>query len=372
MVSIRKKGSRTYRDLVLSVVEDLGLAARFQSAKKILIKPNLVASKTSSEGVTVDLNLIGALVEVINETSEAGIVVGETALMNTEEVFRNLNVYGLEEFGCSVENFEKGEWVQVEAPFALLFKRLLIPKTACESDLIINVSKMKTHELTGVTLGLKNFFGLLSSGGRRYAHTHDINKGIVDIYSYFGRKRNVVSIIDGLTALSGRSGPIFGTPVDMDCLVSSADTVQGDAAAALIMGALPSRIGHIRLASEVMEVDIKGMERASGVQKVDFNLPLLPEERPFRINAWLHGRFYKHPVQKDSRLCTSCRRCEGICPENIVRIEDGAFHYNPAGCAHCLCCVEACNTGAISSKMKNEYLFLTMRHGWKAIKALRG
>ncbi|MBI5344734.1 MAG: DUF362 domain-containing protein [Deltaproteobacteria bacterium] len=367
-----RKGLRTHRDLVLSVVEDLGLGVRFQSAKKILIKPNMVASKTSSEGVTVDLNLIGALVEVINEISEAEIVVGETALINTEEVFRNLNVYGLEEFGCSVENFEKGEWVQVQAPFALLFKKMLVPKTACESDLIINVSKMKTHELTGVTLGLKNFFGLLSGGGRRYAHTHDINRGIVDIYSYFGLKRNVISIIDGLIALSGRSGPIFGTPVDMDCLVSCEDTVRGDAAAALIMGAVPSRIEHIRLASEVMKVDIEGMEQSSGVKKVDFNLPLLSEERPFRINAWLHNKFYKHPVQKDSKLCTSCRRCESICPENIVRIEDSAFHYNSADCAHCLCCVEACNTGAITSKMKNEYLFLTMRQGWKAIKALWG
>ncbi|MDP2690330.1 MAG: DUF362 domain-containing protein, partial [Deltaproteobacteria bacterium] len=218
---------------------------------------------------------------------------------------------------------------------------------------------------------LKNFFGLLSNGGRRYAHMNGINRGIVDIYSYFEQEKKVVSIIDGLTALAGKSGPIIGKPLDMDCLVCGTDTVRVDAAAALIMGASPSRIEHIRLAAEVMGVDIEGMQRCPEVPEADFDLPLLPEDRPFRVNKWVHDKFYKYPVQKDSALCTECKRCESICPNNIVKIEGGAFRYDPANCVHCLCCVEACNHGAITARMKNEYLFLTLRQGWKAIKALR-
>lgn len=374
-VDVQRKGARTHRELVLSVVESLGLRACFRQARKILIKPNLVTSKTSSEGVTVDLELLRGLVEVIKEDSEAEIVVGEAALINTEEVFRNLGVYGLEASGCRVENFEKGEWVQVRPPFSLLFKKMLVPKTACGSDLIINVSKMKTHELTGVTLGLKNFFGLLSQGARRYAHMNDINRGIVDIYSYFEKEGKVVSVIDGLTALSGKSGPIIGKPVDMDIVVASTSTILGDAAAARIMGADPSGIGHIRLASEVMGVDINGADiNGAGLAgcaspEAGFDLPLLPEDRPFRVNVWLHHKFHKYPVQKDSGLCTTCRRCESICPKGIVTVEDGAFHYDSAECVHCLCCVEACNAGAISSRMKNEYLFRALKRGWKAIGA---
>ncbi len=36
-----------------------------------------------------------------------------------------------------------------------------------------------------------------------------------------------------------------------------------------------------------------------------------------------------------------------------------------------LCCVEACNTGATSSKIKNEHLFLALKQGWKIIKTIR-
>ncbi|MDP2689544.1 MAG: DUF362 domain-containing protein, partial [Deltaproteobacteria bacterium] len=133
MVSVQRKGSRPYRELVLSVVESLGLRARFRGAKKILIKPNLVTAKTSSEGVTVDLNIIRHLVEVINETSEAEVVVGESALIDTEDVFRKLDVYALEESGCRVEDLEKGEWEQVRPPNSQLFRKMLVPKTANES-----------------------------------------------------------------------------------------------------------------------------------------------------------------------------------------------------------------------------------------------
>ena len=356
---------------MLSIVNGLGLKVYFRQARKVLIKPNLVTSKSSAEGVTVDLELIKSLVELLNEESKAEIVVGEAALVNTEDVFKDLGVYGLEAAGCRVENLEKGEWVEVRPPYSLLFEKLLVPRRAFESDLIIDMSKMKTHELTGVSLGLKNFFGLLSQGGRRYAHMNGVNKGIVDIYSYFEKEKKVISIIDGLIALSGRSGPIIGKPIEMDCVVASTNAVLADAAAARIMGADPAAIGHIRLASEVMGIDLSEAASDYGAPEADFDLPLLPDERPFRINLWVHHKFHKYPVQKDSSLCTSCTRCESICPKGIVTIENGNFDYKRDECVHCLCCVEACNTGAITSRMKNEYLFRALKRGWKTIKAYK-
>src|SRR3989338_6079271 len=112
LVSVQRKGERTYRELMLSIVNGLGLKVYFRQARKVLIKPNLVTSKSSAEGVTVDLELIKSLVELLNEESKAEIVVGEAALVNTEDGFKDLGGYGLEAAGCRVENLEKGEWVE--------------------------------------------------------------------------------------------------------------------------------------------------------------------------------------------------------------------------------------------------------------------
>ncbi len=371
MVSIRRKGDGSYRDLMEKVARDLCLDELLDGARRVLIKPNFVTAKTSAEGVTVNLEVVGHLVEIINETCGAEVVVGETALIDTEEVFRSLGVYGLESYGCRVVNFESDEWVEVAPPAPLLLKRFLTPRTAVDSDVVINVSKMKTHELTGVTLGLKNFFGLLSAGGRRYAHKHDVNRAIVDVYSYYEGTRRMASIIEGLTALSGRSGPIIGTPVQADCLVSSTNTVAADAAGAAIMGAVPSQIEHIRLAAEFSGVDIDAPSEARVLKGQDFELPLLSGDKPFRVNVWLHDKFHKYPIQKDSGLCTDCRRCESICPKGLVAINDRRFSFAASECIHCLCCVEACNSGAIGSKMKNEALFLALRQGWNAMKTVK-
>ncbi len=372
MVKIQHKGAKTYGELVSCVVESLGFGPLLKDSKRILIKPNLVTAKTASEGVTTDVELIRHLVEAIRRISNAEIVVGESSLLDTEGVFKYLNVCALEEFGCRVENFDKGDWVEVRPPFSLLFKNFLIPKTAYESDVVINLAKMKTHELTGVTLGIKNFFGLLSGGGRKYAHICDINRGIIDVYSYFERNKTVVSIIDALVALSGRSGPIVGTPVKLDCLVAGTNTVLCDAAAVRIMGAEPVQIEHIRIAAEVLGVDIHGMQVDGDISRAEFELPLLAGREPFNAGVWLLRKvFYKYPVQKDPQLCTSCRRCESLCPRDLVTIENGTFGYASSDCVHCLCCVEACNTGAITYKIRNEFLFLLLRCCWRVLKTLR-
>ncbi len=373
MVHIQKKDSQTYEELVLSVLNNLNVGRNLRDAKKILIKPNLVTTKTASEGVTTDMNLLRSIIEVLGGFTKAEITVGENSLINTDEVFRFLDVYELEKSGCIVENFEENEWVKVRAPFGLLFESFLIPKTAYECDLIINVSKMKTHQLTGVTLGIKNFLGLLSEGGRKYAHLYDINKGIVDVYSYFERDKKIISIVDGLVALSGKSGPTTGTPVRLDYSIASTNTVHCDAAAVRMMGAAPLQIEHIRLASEVLGVDIKqtkpkGNSRGANLTppEINFNVPLVPARSRFRLDAWLFKNvFYKYPFQKDSQLCISCKRCKNICPKAIVTVERNAFEYNASECIHCLCCVEACNTGAISYKIKNRLLYILLRYCWR-------
>lgn len=379
MVHIRKKGSQAYDELVISTLNALNFEQVLKYAKKILIKPNLTTTKTASEGVTTDINLICSVVKTLKKLTEAQITVGEKALINTDEVFRFLGVYELEKAGCKVENFEEGEWVEVQPPFSLLFKKFLIPKTAYDCDVIINISKMKTHELTGVTLGIKNFFGLLTTGARQYSHLCDINKGIVDVYSYFEQNKKIISIIDGLVALSGKSGPIIGTPVKLDCLIAGINTVHCDAAAATMIGADPLQIEHIRLAAEVLDVDIRETKTNQNSHKgnsplpaIDFDIPLMPAAGRFKLDAWLFKNlFYKYPFQKDSSLCTSCRRCESICPKGIVTIEKNHFKYKSSNCIHCLCCIEACNTGAIAYRIRNRTLFMSMRCCHRALKYVK-
>jgi uncharacterized protein (DUF362 family)/NAD-dependent dihydropyrimidine dehydrogenase PreA subunit len=376
--TLQKKEDKSYGDIVHSIIARLELARLLADAKRILIKPNFVTAKSSHDGVTTSIDLIREIVKAVKEISTAEIVVGESSLLDTAAVFKYLNVYDLEKTGCRVENFDKGEWIDIEPPFSLLFNRILIPRLAHESDFIINVSKMKTHALTGVTLGIKNFFGLLSASGRRYAHLKDINKGIVDVYSYFEANKKMVSIIDALVALSGKSGPVAGYPVKPDYLIAGTSTILCDAAATIIMGAVPDEIPHLKMSAELFHIDltkslIDGKDFADSTKL--FEMPLMVKSAYPKwadIAQFLQTRlFYKYPVQKESQLCISCGRCGRICPKGIVSVNDRAFTYDRSECVHCLSCVEACNTDAITYKIKNKALFFLLRLCWRSLGAAK-
>jgi uncharacterized protein (DUF362 family) len=99
---------------------------------------------------------------------------------------------------------------------------------------------------TGVTLGMKNMFGLLPEKMKGLYHMKGMDKVIVDINTVL--KANF-TVIDGFVAMEGR-GPVHGSPVQMDVIISGTDPVATDATGARIMGFDPAQIEHIKWAHE--------------------------------------------------------------------------------------------------------------------------
>jgi uncharacterized protein (DUF362 family) len=151
-----------------------------------------------------------------------------------------------------VINFDAdGEgWVKVESPLRLALQRFRVARAVRDCDIIISAAKLKTHCDTGVTLSVKNLLGTISLQDRQAAHRTNIHKAIVDVYSYFSQNKRVVSVVDALWALDGRRGPITGTAVRLDLLVSGSDPLAVDAACVEIMGSSAQAIPHLALAQD--------------------------------------------------------------------------------------------------------------------------
>lgn len=127
---------------------------------------------------------------------------------------------------------------------------------------IISAAKLKTHSETGVTLGMKNMFGLLPDKFKAKYHTRGINRVVVDINTVF---RLALTVIDDFIAMEDR-GPVHGIPVQMDTILAGTDPVATDSTAARIMGFNPHNIAHIRMAHE------KGLGEIDDVEVVGDNI----------------------------------------------------------------------------------------------------
>jgi len=131
-------------------------------------------------------------------------------------------------------------------------KHLWLPRTILESDLVVSMPKIKSHHWSGVTLSMKNMFGVVP--GMRYGwpknilHWVGIQESILDICATVPLH---FVIADGVVAMEG-NGPLNGTARKMGKLVLSNDPVSADATCARLMGLEPNRVPHIREASRFL------------------------------------------------------------------------------------------------------------------------
>lgn len=117
-----------------------------------------------------------------------------------------------------------------------------------ESNVLIDIAKMKTHLLTTVTLGLKNNYGNLPRADKGVYHALDIDTVIADVNKAFP---TTLAIIDGTNAGEGESGPLTPDQIpDYNTVFASNDVACADAVATKFMGfENPMDIRHIRLAT---------------------------------------------------------------------------------------------------------------------------
>jgi hypothetical protein len=124
-----------------------------------------------------------------------------------------------------------------------------IPETVIDCDKLISVAAMKTH-VSGTTLGLKNYVGILPnhpSGIVRKGDIHkgDFQKGFIDLFSYHPAD---YVVIEGFWSTEG-NGPQWGENLQHNVVVASGDPVAADAVGSAVMGFNPIDMDYLHYAA---------------------------------------------------------------------------------------------------------------------------
>jgi uncharacterized protein (DUF362 family) len=112
--------------------------------------------------------------------------------------------------------------------------------------------KLKTHHWAGMTLSMKNLFGIVPGvkygWPKNFLHWRGIENSILDINSTI---RAHFAIVDGIVAMEG-NGPIQGKPKHCGVLVFGDDLVAVDSTCARIAELNPEKIGYLKIASQFL------------------------------------------------------------------------------------------------------------------------
>ena len=160
-------------------------------------------------------------------------------------------------------------------------RELYLPETVLDADLVVSMPKLKTHHWAGVTLSLKNMFGIVPGScygwPKNVLHWAGITRILLDINSTV---RPSFAIVDGIVGMEG-NGPMQGKPKPCGVLVMGDDPVAVDATCARIMGLVPERIDHLVQASYLLghlkEENIRQL--GESVPRVRTPFEVIPEFR---------------------------------------------------------------------------------------------
>ena len=173
----------------------------------------------------------------------------DTQLVISESGYASI----LRENAIRFMDLNRDELVQVDirASYSGL-KRLWLPRTVVRADFLVSMPKVKTHHWSGVSLSMKNMFGVVP--GSRYGwpknilHWNGIQQSILDICATVPVH---FVIADAIIAMEG-NGLLNGTPRPLGRIVLADDPVAADATCARLMGLEPDRVPHIREASKFL------------------------------------------------------------------------------------------------------------------------
>lgn len=346
----------TYETVRNSVDKALDLFPLEFQGKKVLIKPNVLRSSETKEGIVTHPALLRAVVEKVETLGPASIVVGDNP--------------GIFSYGANEESFEKTGLMEAAKGYyqnigtdALrvdfnpdFMPTVSISRIVMEADIVISLPKFKTHGLTVMTGAIKNSYGYLPGAQKAKLHKaagnpQRFHEVVVDV---FRLRPPDLFIVDAVVGMEG-NGPACPDLRDIGLIFASDNAVALDAVIATTMGCDPGRLGFLQKAKELGlgDYDLSKIE-VIGELKIlpNFKLPPLGGEAIFNndaLQAVIQGKTILRP-EADPDLCTGCGTCVDQCPVSALSMSDQVPQVDPNTCITCFCCQEICPEQAITLK----------------------
>ena len=222
--------------------------------KKVLLKPNFIEAHPGRP-VNTNPAVIASVAHACLRLGAAQVIVGEASGHRRDPWFSVLNpsLRSVLDKKVRCVDLNHGDAVAVTNRGGLTgLPQFYLAKAVAEADVLIDMPKMKTHHWVGVTLCLKNLFGVLPGiyygWPKNLLHYRGIERSILDL----ARTVNVhYSIIDGVVGMEG-DGPIMGRAKPVGALVLSPFPLAADSTAARMMGFDPGKIPYLAQAGRFL------------------------------------------------------------------------------------------------------------------------
>jgi uncharacterized protein (DUF362 family)/Pyruvate/2-oxoacid:ferredoxin oxidoreductase delta subunit len=331
-----------------------GIKALVRPGERVLLKPNMLSAKPPEAAVTTHPAVLRGVIRLVQSAGGVVLVGDSPGFGSLRAVARRSGMLAvIEECGAELVEFSEVR----EVVSGGIFKRFEIAAPYLDADRIINLPKLKTHEMMTLTCGVKNIFGILVGAAKPAWHLQAgfdrelFARVLLEIYQI---RKPDLTIVDAITAMEG-NGPGSGDPREVGLLIGGTNPVAVDLIAGEIAG-IPKKLLFVE--QQAKKLGLPGSEREqieiSGVDPAELNI------RPFRLPPlsdvefglprFIKDGLRKHLTTRPAQIpdrCVLCGVCVKGCPPGIIRIEGRNLKFDYDLCIRCFCCRELCPEAAL-------------------------
>ena len=331
---------------------------------RVGVKLNLVAAMKPETAATVHPAVVCALTKLLRERG-AEVVLGDSpgGLFTVSHLKNVYAVCGLHRaVDCGARLNENVAQSEAEFPEGKKARRFPYTAWLREVDAVVDLCKLKTHGMMGLTCAVKNFFGVIPGTIKpefhyRYPNAADFADVLVDLYEYV---KPALCVCDAIVGMEG-NGPTQGSPRPIGCLLVSRNGHALDAVAAELIGLTTEEVPTLRAAAargllpeKTAEIPVIG-DKARFTQPDFQTVPaqssvfflILGEGALGRAADRVARRVMTPFPRLEAAKCVGCGKCAQVCPAKAVTMRGGKPSIRRSLCIHCFCCQEFCPKGAM-------------------------
>jgi uncharacterized protein (DUF362 family) len=222
------------------------------TGKKILLKPNLLSAKSPALACS-EPRFVAAAASAFLQRG-ARVVLGDSPAFGSAKQVLQRQGFTSQLSGLAVEH----------VPFRSGVSRLLdcgvrvtVAAEALNCDYFINMPRIKAHDQMGLTMAVKNVFGIIVGARKAWLHMRQgashqqFAQMILDLQSVLPQG---LVLADGIEVMH-RRGPMKGKALLLGCLAASRSAVALDRA---LIKVLEAKVEQVPLAMEAVRRQIQG------------------------------------------------------------------------------------------------------------------
>jgi uncharacterized protein (DUF362 family) len=242
-----------------AAIEALGGMKRFVSnGDKVIVKPNIGWDRTPEQAACTNPEVVKTLVELCFDAGAKEVKVMDNPCNPARRTYVR----------SGIQKAAKSAGAKVPLPNKHRLKKIPIHGDSLkewevytdfiETDKIINVPIAKTHSLSRLTLGMKNWLGAV--GGNRNQLHQNLDLAMIDLAAFF---KPVLTVMDGYRILL-RNGPQGGRLSDVKLyktVAAGVDYVAMDAVGASFFDIKPDELRFLQIAKEkgIGEIELENL-----------------------------------------------------------------------------------------------------------------